>query len=246
MQIYKRLYSFQNLLGREPEYVTNCPVLVASAPSAGSMRREKTDDCDILSLICYIQSFVSLINQRYLPKNNRDHDRTPPHSRAERPDRGRLPEMVWRALRLYLQKDWMGSGRRCGRPGAGDFPYLLSCKSPLAGDRLVRFIYKVAKNQVIDYLRHHACIDAARIYFQEHARRDSCCTEEEVAAHELERLERESLDRMPHKKAQVYALYAHEGKSVQEISSQLALSRRTVENHIFRARSEIREYLSVC
>lgn len=126
------------------------------------------------------------------------------------------------------------------------FLHLLSCKSPLAGDRLVRFIYKVAKNQVIDYLRHHACIDAARIYFQEHARRDSCCTEEEVAAHELERLERESLDRMPHKKAQVYALYAHEGKSVQEISSQLALSRRTVENHIFRARSEIREYLSVC
>lgn len=56
------------------------------------------------------------------------------------------------------------------------FLHLLSCKSPLAGDRLVRFIYKVAKNQVIDYLRHHACIDAARIYFQEHARRDSCLT----------------------------------------------------------------------
>ena len=115
------------------------------------------------------------------------------------------------------------------------FLHLLSCKSPLAGDRLVRFIYKVAKNQVIDYLRHHACIDAARNYFQDHARKVSCCTDEDVAARELRR-----------KKAQVYALYAHEGKSVQEISAQLALSRRTVENHIFRARSEIREYLSVC
>ena len=126
------------------------------------------------------------------------------------------------------------------------FLHLLSCKSPLAGERLVRFIYKVAKNQVIDYLRHHACIDAARSYFQDHARKDSCCTDEDVAARELIRLEKESLDRMPRKKAQVYALYVHEGKSVQEISAQLALSRRTVENHIFRARSEIREYLSVC
>lgn len=126
------------------------------------------------------------------------------------------------------------------------FLHLLSCKSPLAGERLVRFIYKVAKNQVIDYLRHHACIDAARNYFQDHARKVSCCTDEDVAARELRRLEKESLDRMPRKKAQVYALYAHEGKSVQDISAQLALSRRTVENHIFRARSEIREYLSVC
>lgn len=126
------------------------------------------------------------------------------------------------------------------------FLHLLSCRSPLAGERLVRFIYKVAKNQVIDYLRHHACIDAARSYFQDHARKDSCCTDEDVAAHELRRLEKESLDRMPRRKAQVYALYVQEGKSVQEISAQLALSRRTVENHIFRARSEIREYLSVC
>ena len=108
------------------------------------------------------------------------------------------------------------------------FLHLLSCKSPLAGERLVRFIYKVAN------------------YFQDHAPKVSCCTDEDVAAHELRRLEKESLDRMPRKKAQVYALYVHEGKSVQDISAQLALSRRTVENHIFRARSEIREYLSVC
>lgn len=126
------------------------------------------------------------------------------------------------------------------------FLHLLSCRTPLDGDRLVRFIYTVAKNQVIDYLRHHACIVAARSFFQEHARRVSHNTEEMVAAHELERLEKESLDRMPRRKAQVYALYTHEGKSVQEISCQLALSRRTVENHIFRARSEIREYISVC
>lgn len=123
------------------------------------------------------------------------------------------------------------------------FLHLLSCQTPLEGDHLVRFIYKAARNQIIDYLRHHACIDAARIYFQDQAQRVSRCTEEDVAAHELERLERESLMRMPHKKAQVYALYAYQGKSVREISSRLALSRRTVENHIFRARRDIREMI---
>ena len=126
------------------------------------------------------------------------------------------------------------------------FLQLLLCDVLPEGEHLVRFIYKVARNQVIDYLRHHACIDAARMYFRDHAQGSTCCTEEQVAVNELERLEKESLDRMPRRKAQVYVLYVHRGKSVSEISSLLDLSCRTVENHIFRARCDIRDYLKAC
>ena len=126
------------------------------------------------------------------------------------------------------------------------FLHLLLCTTPLEGERLMRFVYKVASNQVIDYLRHHAHIEAARMYFMEHAQPATSCTEEQVAVNELERLEQESLSKMSRKKAQVYVLYVHQGKSVSEISSLMTLSRRTVENHIFRARCDIREYLKVC
>lgn len=38
----------------------------------------------------------------------------------------------------------------------------------------------------------------------------------------------------------------YENKSASEISASLQLSRRTVENHLFISRKEIREYIKQC
>ena len=124
------------------------------------------------------------------------------------------------------------------------FLQILSSDTFLQGESLVRLVYKVARNQVIDFLRHHACTEAARAYFQEYAPRATRCTEEQIAANDLERLEEECIARMPGRKAQVFILYLHEGHTVKDISEELSLSRRTVENHIFRARTEIRKYIN--
>ena len=37
-----------------------------------------------------------------------------------------------------------------------------------------------------------------------------------------------------------------EGKTVREISQELNLSQRTVENHLFISRKEVREYIKQC
>ena len=112
------------------------------------------------------------------------------------------------------------------------------------GKQIRSLVYKVARNRVIDYLRHHACREAARAYFQAHALRVSRCTEERVMSNELERLEAEAIARMPARKARVFILYVHQGQSVEAISEKLHISSRTVENHIVRARCELRKKLA--
>ena len=44
----------------------------------------------------------------------------------------------------------------------------------------------------------------------------------------------------------IYTISRFEDKSVTDISEELNLSRRTVENHLFISRKEVREYLKQC
>lgn len=126
------------------------------------------------------------------------------------------------------------------------FVEILSYDVVLDEQRLPKLLYAVARNRVIDYLRRHACSEAARLYFAEHSPRSTRCTEERIACNELERLESEALCRMPARKAEVFILYVHRGQPVQRISEALHISVRTVENHIFRARCDLREILKAC
>ncbi len=123
------------------------------------------------------------------------------------------------------------------------FARLLEYNTLLTEQTLPSFIYTIARNQVIDYLRRHACSRRAAEYFFVHSVRSTRNTEEQIAVNELEELEQKSIDAMSPRKAKVYLLYVHENRSVDEISESLQLSRRTVENHIFSARVDLREAL---
>ena len=120
------------------------------------------------------------------------------------------------------------------------FLQLLEYDVPLEQEKLASLVYTIARNGVIDYLRHHVRTLAAQEYFRTHTRAQACTTEQQVAVNELERMEMDCLKRMPEQKARVFILYLHEGKSVTEISDALRLSPRTVENHIYRARVDLR------
>lgn len=123
------------------------------------------------------------------------------------------------------------------------FVQLLEYHTLLTEQTLPRFIYTVARNRIVDYLRRHARSRRAQEYFTLRAPRATHETEERIAANELERLENRCLGLMAPRKAEIYRLHIHDGRSVEEISAALALSRRTVENQIFRARCEAREAL---
>jgi len=123
------------------------------------------------------------------------------------------------------------------------FLQLLSYDTFLEGERLVNLVYRMARNLVVDYLRRHACSEAARAYFQAFAPRETCCTDEQVACDEMESIAAKVLSRMPSRKAEVFVLYVYRGMPVRQISETLGISGRTVENHVFRARAEIRRNL---
>lgn len=126
------------------------------------------------------------------------------------------------------------------------FVRLLEYTTLLNGRTVLRLLYSIARNMVVDYLRRHARSRAAAEYFFVHARRSSCDTEERVAAAEVLALESCELARMSQRRSQVYALCVHDGCAVDEAAAALALSRRTVENHLFAARQQMRRALRNC
>jgi RNA polymerase sigma-70 factor (ECF subfamily) len=123
------------------------------------------------------------------------------------------------------------------------FLRLIERPALLVEETLARYIYATARNLVIDYLRRHASSRRAQEYFAQHAPHATRCTEEQIAANELEALEAESIRQMSPRKAEIYLLYIHENQPIDQIASTLRLSRRTVENHIFSARIEVRDAL---
>ncbi len=126
------------------------------------------------------------------------------------------------------------------------FVRLLEYTTLLNETTVLRFVYSIARNCVVDYLRRHARSRAASDYFFVHARRASCDTEERVAFSELLSAEHSQLTLMSPRRSQVYALCVHDGCSVDETAECLSLSRRTVENHLFAARQQMRRALRAC
>lgn len=120
------------------------------------------------------------------------------------------------------------------------FLQILLYKKEITVETLPRLVYTMARNHVIDYFRHHVRTIAAQDFFFRNSERARCTTEEQVAANEIEQIEQEVVEKMPERKAAVYLLYVHFGQSIDDISSSFNISRRTVENQIFRARQDIR------
>lgn len=120
------------------------------------------------------------------------------------------------------------------------FLQILLYKKEITVETLPRLVYTMARNHVVDYFRHHARTIAAQDFFFRNSERARCITDERVAASEIEQIEQEAVEKMPERKAAVYLLYVHFGQSIDQISSSFNISRRTVENQIFRARQDIR------
>lgn len=120
------------------------------------------------------------------------------------------------------------------------FLQILLYDKEITEETLPRLVYTMARNHVIDYFRHHTRTQAAQDFFFRNSERARCTTDEQVVADEIEQIEQEVVEKMPERKAAVYLLYVHFGRSIDEISSSMNISRRTVENQIFRARQDIR------
>ncbi|MDR1499708.1 MAG: RNA polymerase sigma-70 factor [Tannerellaceae bacterium] len=106
------------------------------------------------------------------------------------------------------------------------------------------YIFRMARNIVYDYYEHNA----VRARFERHEQEDSGrlyddIIEEEIYAHELSLLIDITVGRMPAQRKRIFTMSRSEGMSNDAIAESLKISKRTVENHITQALSDIRKHV---
>lgn len=126
------------------------------------------------------------------------------------------------------------------------FLRLMDYKKMLRPDTVKYFIHTIARNLVNDYLRRHYKKQEITSYMYEHAVTYTNETESQIIAKDLLSLEKRKLQMLSDQRRKVYVLNRFQDKSVSEISMSLNISHRTVENHLFDSRKEIREFIKQC
>lgn len=126
------------------------------------------------------------------------------------------------------------------------FLRLMAYKQMLRQDTVRFFILTIARNLVNDYLRHYYKVQEVNSYLYDRIENHTDETENEIIAKDILTFEKRKLKMLPPQRRKIYAMNRFGDKSASEISIALNLSQRTVENHLFISRKEIREYIRKC
>lgn len=110
----------------------------------------------------------------------------------------------------------------------------------------VAMVFRIARNVVIDWLRHHYVKAEADAYIALYAETSGNDTESGIVARDIARLEKTCLMAFPLQRRKVYAMRRFGGMSAEEIAKRLGLSRRTVENHLLAGSHRMRVSLRCC
>ena len=128
----------------------------------------------------------------------------------------------------------------------GVFVRLLDYKQMLRPDTVKVFIYTISRNLANDYLRRYYKKQEITSYLYDMAEIGHNEVESCVLTNDLQACENRRIALLPQQRRKVYIMNRFEDKSIADISEELRLSRRTVENHLFISRKEVREYLKQC
>lgn len=126
------------------------------------------------------------------------------------------------------------------------FLRLMEYKQMLRPDTVKFFIYTISRNLVNDYLRRYYKKQEISSYLYDRAETSTNETESRIISNDLAVLEQRKLSVLPTQRRKIYAMSRFEDKSVADISTELNLSQRTVENHLRMGRHEMREYIKMC
>lgn len=126
------------------------------------------------------------------------------------------------------------------------FVRLLDYKQMLRPDTVKYFLFTIARNIVIDYLRRYYKKQEIDSYQYDMTATSTNETEEQIMVNDLMTVEQRRLAAMPEQRRLVYSLNRFEGKTSPEIATEMNLSCRTVENHLFIGRREMRDFFRNC
>lgn len=126
------------------------------------------------------------------------------------------------------------------------FVRLLDYQQMLRPDTVKYFLFTIARNIVTDYIRRYYKKQEVDGYMYDTMSVSTNETEEKIIGDDLMAMEQMRLAAMPAQRRLVYALNRFESKTSPEIANDLNLSCRTVENHLFLGRREMREFFRNC
>ena len=126
------------------------------------------------------------------------------------------------------------------------FLRLLEYRMMIRRDTLKYFIFTIVRNLLNDYLRRYYKRQEIDRYLYDMLPRETVEPESRMVADELRRLESRRVSALPEQRRKVYIMSRFQDKSAEDIAEELKLSQRTVENHLFISRREVREFIRRC
>lgn len=126
------------------------------------------------------------------------------------------------------------------------FVRLMDYEQLLCPETVKSFIYTIARNLVTDYLRHYYKRQEVTSYIYDNTPAATTDAESAIVARDLQVQELKCLRALPEQRRKIYMLNRFQDRSSSEIADTLQLSRRTVENHLFICRKEVRAYMKQC
>lgn len=123
------------------------------------------------------------------------------------------------------------------------FIRLMDYDRMLRADTVKSFIFTIARNMIIDYYRHFYKRLEVEDYVIQQEKNVCYEMEQKIIARNIESFEQNKLKLFPPQRRKIYYLNRYKEYSVNEISEEMSISKRTVENHLRIGRKEMREYL---
>lgn len=126
------------------------------------------------------------------------------------------------------------------------FLRLLEYRMMIRRDTLKYFLFTIVRNLLNDYLRRYYKRQEIDRYLYDTLPVTTVEPESRMVADELRRLESRRVSALPEQRRKVYIMSRFQDESAEDIAEELKLSRRTVENHLFISRREVREFIRRC